>query len=340
MTWVHATCHSAAGGEAASPRTHWDIPARTVLFCSALLALLAQCPGALAAEVLGDVIQYPHTAWTAADGLHGRVLSIAQTSDGYLWLATENGLTRFDGVRFVTSEAAAGPPLPSGEIYSLLATRDGTLWIGTLNGLVGWHEGKVIEYPELTGKGIVSLLEDHTGTVWAGGAGELCSIRKRTIQCSPVEGGGDRAVLYGDRGNVVYSLYEDKDWRLWVGTELGLWQWTPGPPHRFDARPIAERQALVQGEQGAGLIAITGTADRILLQGGPDGMEQYRIPGVRPAFTAEGLLRDHRGSLWIGTVQDGLLRVGNGVISQFSQRTALPAILSAPFLRIAKASSG
>jgi signal transduction histidine kinase/ligand-binding sensor domain-containing protein len=296
---------------------------RTLLYCGALLSVLAQCPGALAAEVLGDLIEYPHTAWTAGDGLHGRVLSIAQTSDGYLWLATENGLTRFDGVRFVPAGAGAGPPLPSGEIYSLLASRDGTLWIGTLNGLVGWHQGKVIEYPELTGKGVVSLLEDHTGTVWAGGAGELCAIRQRTTQCSPVEGGSDRAVLYGDRGNVVYSLYEDKDRHLWAGTELGLWQWTPGPPHLYDARPIAERQALVQGEQGAGLIAITGTADRVLFQGSPGGMEQYRILGERPPFTAEGLLRDHRGALWIGTVQDGLLRVQNGTVTQFSHDNGL-----------------
>ena len=253
MTRIGTTCHSLAGHEAASRRAHRGTSARALLFCGALLALLAQCSGALAAEILGDLIQYPHTAWTADDGLHGRVQSIAQTSDGYLWLATEIGLIRFDGVRFVPSGAGAGPPVPSGEIFSLLATRDGTLWIGTLNGLVGWHEGKVIEYPELAGKGIVSLLEDQTGTVWAGGPGELCAIRQRTTQCSPVEGGGDRAVLYGDRGNVVYSLYEDKDRRLWAGTELGLWQWTPGPPHRYDARPITERQALVQGEQGSGI---------------------------------------------------------------------------------------
>jgi signal transduction histidine kinase/ligand-binding sensor domain-containing protein len=323
MTRVHTTCHSPAGHEAASPRAHRDSPARTLPFCGALLALLAKCPGVLAAEVLADLIQYPHTAWTATDGLHGRVLSIAQTSDGYLWLATENGLTRFDGVRFVASEAGAGPPLPSGEIYSLLASRDGTLWIGTLNGLVGWHKGKVIQYPELTGKAVVSLLEDHTGTLWAGGPGELCAIRQRTTQCSPVEGGGDRAVLFGDRGNVVYSLYEDTKRRLWAGTEFGLWQWTPGSPHRANALPITVRQALVQGDQGAELMAITGGADRALLQGGPEGMEQYRILGERPPFTAEALLRDHRGALWIGTVQDGLLRVQNGTVTQFSHENGL-----------------
>src|ERR1700758_984616 len=122
MTGIHTICRSPARHAAASPRAHRGSSPRTLLFCGGLIALLAQCPGALAAEVLADLIQYPHTAWTAGDGLHGRVLSIAQTSDGYLWLATENGLTRFDGVRFVPAGAGAGPPLPSGEIYSLLAS--------------------------------------------------------------------------------------------------------------------------------------------------------------------------------------------------------------------------
>ena len=323
MTWIYTTCHSPVGRAATSPRAHRGTPAWALLVCGALLAFLAQCRGALAAEVPADLIQYPHTAWTAGDGLHGRVLSIAQTSDGYLWLATENGLTRFDGVRFVPAGARAGPPLPSGEIYSLLASRDGTLWIGTLNGLVGWHGGKVIQYPELTGKAVVSLLEDHTGTVWAGGPGELCAIRQRAPQCSPVEGGGDRAVLFGDRGNVVYSLYEDTNRRLWAGTEFGLWQWTPGSPRRVSALPITVRQALVQGDQGADLMAISGGADRTLIHGGPEGMEQDRILGERPPFTAEALLRDDRGALWIGTVQDGLLRIQNGTVTQFSHENGL-----------------
>ena len=317
---IHTTCHSPVGHERASSASHRRTFARTLLLCG---ALLVQCSGAFATEVFGDLIQYPHAAWTAGDGLHGRIQSIVQTSDGYLWLATEFGLVRFDGVRFVPSGTGAGPPVPSAEIFSLLAARDGTLWIGTLNGLVGWHEGKVIEYPELAGKSVVALLEDQTGTVWAGGPGNLCAIRQRKIQCSQVEGGGDRAVLYGDRGNVVYSLYEDGDRRLWAGTELGLWQWTPGPPHRFDAQPITVRQALVQGEQGRGLIAITGREDRVLRQSGPDGMAPYQIPVVRPPVTAEGLLRDHRDALWIGTIQHGLLRVQNGTVTQFSHDNGL-----------------
>src|SRR5208283_6221590 len=113
MTRIHTTCHSPAGHERASPAAHRGISARALLRCGALLALLAQCSGALAAEILGDLIQYPHTAWTAGDGLHGRIQTIVQTSDGYLWLATEFGLVRFDGVRFVPSGAGAGPPVPN-----------------------------------------------------------------------------------------------------------------------------------------------------------------------------------------------------------------------------------
>ncbi|MBV8051124.1 MAG: hypothetical protein JOZ80_08045, partial [Acidobacteriaceae bacterium] len=83
-----------------------------------------------------DISQYAHTAWTAQDGsLKAGVRTIAQSPDGYLWLGTEFGLVRFDGVQFVSWSPPQGQQLPSTNIRSLLAARDGTLWIGTLEGL-------------------------------------------------------------------------------------------------------------------------------------------------------------------------------------------------------------
>ena len=66
------------------------------------LVVLAWGPGAYALDPAPDVSQYAHTAWKVRDGfIKGGIYAIAQTPDGYLWLGTEFGLMRFDGVRAV-----------------------------------------------------------------------------------------------------------------------------------------------------------------------------------------------------------------------------------------------
>src|SRR5580765_2165571 len=101
-------------------------------------------PHALALDPSLDISQYAHTAWKAGGGISkGIVWTIAQTPDGYLWLGTEYGLLRFDGVRSVSWEPPAGQHLPNSEIRSLLVGRDGNLWIGTREGLASWKDGKL-----------------------------------------------------------------------------------------------------------------------------------------------------------------------------------------------------
>ena len=235
---------SGAPDSRASRAAHRGISARALLLCGALL-LLARCPVALASDVFRLPIQYTHTKWNDSPGLKGRVNSMVQTSDGYLWLGTEFGLVRFDGIRFIPSGPGVGPSLPSTIIWSLLAARDGSLWVGTLDGLFSWHQGQLIRYPELAAQPVFALLEDHEGTVWAGGTAGLCSIRSKKIQCSEVEGGPSHGLYYSNEnhGSVVYSLYEDGERHLWAGTEAGLWQWTPGPPHRYASQIFRAPQA-------------------------------------------------------------------------------------------------
>src|SRR6185295_4732453 len=80
-----------------------------------------------------DVSQYGHTAWRLSEGFStGRITRVVQTPDGYLWLGTEFGLVRFDGVRVVPWQPPMGQSLPDPWVRSLLAAKDGTLWIGTL----------------------------------------------------------------------------------------------------------------------------------------------------------------------------------------------------------------
>src|SRR6266480_3234800 len=114
--------------------------------------LMGSCPSAFGLNPAQDVSQYAHTSWKIRDGFFkGQITAIAQTPDGYLWLGTEFGLLRFDGVRAVPWQPPADQHLPSDYIISLLVARDGTLWIGTSRGLAGWKEGKLTTYAELAG---------------------------------------------------------------------------------------------------------------------------------------------------------------------------------------------
>src|SRR6266481_8458610 len=128
---------------------------------TAIGILLACCSVAPALDPAPDISQYAHTAWKIREGFSkGRVTAIAQTPDGYLWLGTEFGLLRFDGVRNVLWQPPPDERLPSNYIVRLLAARDGTLWIGTSKGLASWKGGKLTQYPALAEGFVLSLLED------------------------------------------------------------------------------------------------------------------------------------------------------------------------------------
>src|SRR5262245_16215304 len=104
--------------------------------------LLACCECALALDPSLQISQYGHHAWTVREGFfESGVLSLAQGADGYLWLGTEVGVLRFDGVRAVPLEAPNGKAFLAEQVWHLLVARDGTLWIGTKKGLGSWKSG-------------------------------------------------------------------------------------------------------------------------------------------------------------------------------------------------------
>src|ERR1700693_1440831 len=252
--------------------------------------LLATCPYARALDPVLDVSQYAHTAWKIRDGFaKGSILSIAQTPDGYLWLGTAFGLYRFDGVRNVLWQPSSDQQLSSSTITSLAASRDGTLWIGTRNGLSSWKNGKLTQYAELAGLAIRALAEDHEGSIWVGTNGspgppdgKLCEIRNGSVRWHPEMGG----VTHG-----VFGLHEDDKGNLWVGLEMGVWRWRPGPAE-FYAVPglLNDRmQGMTNAGDGALLIATPGVVMR--LADGKAGV-LYRFPAARQGFRVLRMLRD------------------------------------------------
>jgi signal transduction histidine kinase/ligand-binding sensor domain-containing protein len=259
-----------------------------------------------------DVSQYAHTSWRIRDGFtKGAIYSIAQTSDGYLWLATEFGLHRFDGVRPVPWQPPPGEHLPSDRIGSLLVARDGTLWIGTNAGLASWQNNKLTLWPELAGQLVMKILEDHEGTIWVGGigvpTGRLCSIQKGKAEC------------FGEDGRVgrgVSGLYEDKKGNLWAGIANGIVRWKPGPPTFYSLPDNPNGIQCFYEDHEDGLLIGTRNGIRRLIAG---KVEAYPIPGTQQGFNAQRLLHDSDGGLWIAAWGQGLMHVHHGRTDVFAK---------------------
>ena len=301
--------------------------ATLALISISTLSLLFWSPAVYALDPSLDISQYAHTAWKIREGfVPGVIHQIAQTRDGYLWLASDSGLLRFDGVRTVPWQPPAGERLPSKDIRGVMIARDSTLWLGTAKGLASFKSGRLVRYPELDDHDVYALFEDHEGTVWAGGVvwegaytqpGKLCAIKHGAAECY----GSDGSFGFG-----VTAIHEDPQGHLWLGAGNGLWRWKPGPPKRYVLPlPTHGIPSLVFGlnalidEQPDGLIAAAANGITHFVSG---KMEPYSFLPFEQQRQPT-LLRDRDGALWIGTLNAGLVHLHQGRIDIFTPADGL-----------------
>ena len=144
----------------------------------AVCVLLARPSTSWALNPLTLISQYAADYWRTADGLpQATVGAIAQTADGYIWLATEEGLVRFDGVRFSVLDTT-NSVLTDNYISSLRAGRDGSLWIRTSAALYRYRAGQMqsVCSGRSIGLDFTPILEDTTGTIWSGEEGGVTAF--------------------------------------------------------------------------------------------------------------------------------------------------------------------
>jgi len=128
--------------------------------------------------------QYSVEVRTVDDGLpQNSVNAILQTRDGYIWMATNGGLARYDGVRFKTFEVGNSAGMTSNRLLSLCEDREGSLWIGTENqGLMRFEDGLFTSYPEVEdvkNRAVAGIIETREGGVWMATATALVRLKEQ-----------------------------------------------------------------------------------------------------------------------------------------------------------------
>ncbi|MFL6284293.1 MAG: two-component regulator propeller domain-containing protein [Pyrinomonadaceae bacterium] len=279
-----------------------------------LLPLLLVACGARAHALAleGDLGQLSRRAWQTETGLpQNTVHSVAQTPDGYIWIATEEGLARFDGAGFRVFDKQNTPELRSNDVRSLLATHGGELWACTGAGAARLHEGAWSLYTTaqgLAGDDVLYAYESRDGAIWLATSSGLSRFREGSFSNFT-----SREGLAGDSAQIVF---EDMDGALWVGTDEGLSRLSG---ERFEG--VAAGRELTH----VGVTALAQDSTGRLWLGTPEGLIAYEGGVSRLYTTRDGLpndrvislVADREGSLWVGTAA-GLTRFREGSFSSFT----------------------
>ncbi len=264
--------------------------------------------GALGLDPRQPLSAYGRQVWTTENGLpQNTVRAVVQTTDGFLWVRTDDGVVRFDGVEFrgvsgnePTSQSRdvghpVAVPEEMGAVRVLFEDREGAVWAGCDGGLARAVEGRV---EVLRGSAVLAVMEDREGSIWVGTEAEgLMQLHEQPFQTYGVEAGLG--------GNVVRAVMQDARGTVWVGTDGG------GLSKRVGARFEG-----VRGLSSNVVPALAGAANGDILAGTPTGLNRIRDGNIRVFTTADGLADDYvrsvlvgrDGAVWVGT-RHGLTRI-------------------------------
>ena len=260
------------------------------------------------------ISQFTHTSWTAKDGVPGPVRAIAQTPDGYLWLGTEAGLYRFDGLHFIAWEPSFGEQMPGSAVWSLCTSRDGSLWIGFSSGgisqLLNAHLKNYSLADGVPEGGILSIVEDGNGSIWAGGQYGLIKLDSGSWRQVGVESGYPAPA--------AQLLFLDRRKTLWVATDGLNFRLSKDPVRRNTILSLAHKgksfvptgesvgQVWTMSEAPDGNVWIADTTGHVVR---PIMSRRKWEAGIKVGVEPLCVLFDRDRSLWIGPDQSGLRRV-------------------------------
>ena len=263
-----------------------------------------------------------HTAFLAHEGAPSQIVALAQTTDGYLWIASSLGLFRFDGFQFERYEP---PGVPSHNIYSIWETSDGGLWISFRPSGLGYlKDGRMRFFTrpeELPSTEVHSFAPGRDGRVWASTRSGLALFDgTRWKEIGPEWGIGRQTPRHS-----VTSMLVDREGTFWVTVDGWAYSLKQGA-RVFEKRGrVGFVSAMTESPDGR-LWGIGGGAFRPLTGGTGIHLDSRE---------AEHVLIDREGSLWVIAREEGIRRFrlqagsGSDAAESFRERDGLTGMPTA-----------
>ena len=249
-----------------------------------LCALYACTLGASGLPIGERLVQFGRQNWQTENGLpQNTIHAIAQSSDGFLWLGTDGGLARFDGVKFTVCDTHNSPNLKSNNVLELAEDAAGSLWLSTPEGVTRWSGPHPYTFTGNDGlppgrpwsltrdsSGVISVASPRGLSRFVGGRFQAAAAGPDDPTGSPASRitGKIRMFLTGRSG-------------AWFGTDRGVW--------KLDAAKSLQHYTMKEG---------------------------------LPSNLVTSLMQDRDGALWVGT-ESGIARIGAGKVETFPPNDAL-----------------
>jgi signal transduction histidine kinase/ligand-binding sensor domain-containing protein len=308
------------------------------------------------------VAQYHIDTWTTDNGLpHNAIRDILQTRDGYLWLATVDGLVRFDGLRFTTFNHENSPGMSGNRITALAQDSKGDLWMGSESTVMRLHDGVFTSYGSESGvpagmvdgvaldpSGYPLILSNEYVLGWQ--KGRFTNLNAGPLLTGPtafpVTHFPEAAGFWSQSGEVlevyvhgrlrtagilhaspevrIHAVAEDEYGTIWAAAAGMLFRFQPGRliPKSLPLGCSAKEE--VRFVAGAKLKLVCYAPSSPLVRSNPDGTEQEVITSALPSsLEFNDFYQDREGTLWIGTGQTGLWHAREEVVTTLSERDGL-----------------
>lgn len=277
---------------------------------AAILAVLVSCLN-LTPE---SRAQYHIEVRTVDHGLpHNTVNAILQIRDGYIWLATNGGLARYDGVTFKTFEVGNTPGITSNRILSLCEDHEGNLWVGTENqGLMRLKDEAFTSFPEVEdvkNRAVAGIIEAREGGLWLATATAIVRFKDGVFSSYKDSNGLPARLAPWSR-----SMIEDQKGNLWVALNKGM---IPGGGVLRLGKDNDYLYTTREGLPDNRVNAVCLTRDGSLWAGTDHGLARLRDGRFTTYTKKDGLsddsitciTEDRAGNLWVGTTGGGLMKL-------------------------------